>query len=127
MKLELTIPTQMVADAIISGVQGGIQYWAKVTGFWAPARSGCPSESDTDVRLVCDLVELDTSERFSLHEQWATGLRLMAERYPYKFAEVVTGNSDATTGDVFYARVVVMRSPRGKSSNDGPRTLTNCA
>ena len=49
---------------------------------------------------MCDLVELDTGERIQLREQWAAGLRLMAQKYPRKFAEVVDGTGDATTGDV---------------------------
>ena len=68
--------------------------------FWTPARSGALDEFDTDLRLVCDLVELDSAKRISLREQWATGLRLMAERYPRKFAELVDGTGDATTGDI---------------------------
>ena len=31
MNIEMTIPVQAVCDTIESGVQGGIQYWAKVT------------------------------------------------------------------------------------------------
>ena len=100
MKLELTIPTKAVFDTVLSGVEGGIQYWARLISLWTPARSGSPDECETDLRLVCDLVELDSAELISLREQWATGLRLMAERYPRKFAELVEGTGDATTGDV---------------------------
>ena len=100
MKLEVTIPTKAVFDTVLSGVEGGIQYWARVVAFWTPARSGTPDECGTDVPLVCDLVELESAEQISLRDQWATGLRLMAERYPRKFAELVDGTGDATTGDV---------------------------
>ena len=100
MKLEVTIPTKAVFDAVLSGAEGGIQYWARVVSLWTPARSGSPDESETDLRLVCDLIEHDSAEPISLREQWATGLRLMAERYPRKFAELVDGTGDATTGDV---------------------------
>jgi hypothetical protein len=98
MKLELTIPTLTVLDTIVSGVEGGIQHWANVVSFRMPARTGTANELETDLRLVCDLVEIDTGERIAL--QWAAGLRLMAERYPRKFAELVNETGDCTTGDV---------------------------
>ena len=100
MKLELTVPTQNVFDAIINGAEGGIQYWAKAISLWTPAQSARPDESETDLPLVCDLIERDSGEHFSLHGQWAIGLRLMAERYPRNFAELVSGTGDCTTGDV---------------------------
>ncbi len=100
MKLELTVPALAVYDAVVSGLEGGIQYWARVTSVWAPARAAGTGDFETDLKLVCDLVELDTGERIKLREQWATGLRLMAEKYPRRFAEVVDGTGDATTGDV---------------------------
>jgi hypothetical protein len=100
MKLELTIPTLTIFDTIVSGVEGGIQNWARVTAFWTPARGGSANELATDLHLVCDLVDLETGERIALRERWAAGLRLMAERYPRKFAELITGTGDCTTGDV---------------------------
>jgi hypothetical protein len=127
MKLELTIPTLTVFDTIVSGVEGGIQYWAKVVSFSTPARTGTANEFETDLRLVCDLVELETGERIALREQWAAGLRLMAERYPRKFAELVDGTGDATTGDVLYARVVVTRSRTARSANPWASLLKRCA
>jgi hypothetical protein len=53
-------------------------------------------------RFACRvrLFELDSPERISIKEQWASELRFMAERYPRKFAELVDGTGDATTGDV---------------------------
>ena len=78
MKLELMIPTLTIFDTIVSGVEGGIQNWARVVSFWTPARGGIANELDTDLRLVCDLVDLETGERVALRDQWAVGLRLMA-------------------------------------------------
>lgn len=100
MKPELTVPALAVYDAIVSGLDGGIQYWTRVTSVWAPARAAGTGDFETDLKLVCDLVELDTGERIQLREQWAAGLRLMAQKYPRRFAEVVEGTGDATTGDV---------------------------
>jgi hypothetical protein len=100
MKLEVMIPTLTIFDTIVSGVEGGIQYWAKVESFWTPACTSTANELGTDLRLACDLVELETGERIALREQWAAGLRLMAERYPRRFAELVNGTGDGTTGDV---------------------------
>ena len=100
MKPELTVPELAVYDAVVSGLDGGIQYWASVTSVWAPARAVGTGDFQTDLKLVCELIELDTGERIELREQWAAGLRLMAQKYPRRFAELVDGTGDATTGDV---------------------------
>jgi hypothetical protein len=80
--------------------EGGIQNWARVISFWTPARGGIANDLATDLRLVCDLVDLETGERIALRHQWAVGLRLMAERYPRKCAELVNRTRDCATGDV---------------------------
>jgi hypothetical protein len=97
MKLELTIPTLAIRDTIISGIEGGIQYWARAVSYELPPRG---FESESDLGIACDLIELDTGERFSLQEQWMAAVRLMAEKYPRKFAEIVNETGDCTTGDV---------------------------
>ena len=101
MKLEINVPTLQIFDAMISGIEGGIQYWARVESYWRPARGVAIDDPATDLQLACDLIDRDTGERIVLRDQWALGLRLMAERYSRKFAELVEGSADATTGDVF--------------------------
>lgn len=98
--IEVAIPSHAVLDAIISGVGGGIQHWAKVLTCWFPTRYGLKDASATDLRVICQVLELDSGRRISLEDQWAAALRLMAERHPQKFAELITGTGDFTTGDV---------------------------
>jgi len=64
-----------VFDAALSDVEGGIQYRARVISLWTPARSRNPppDEFETDLRLVCDLVELDGAEPISLREAMGYG------------------------------------------------------
>ena len=100
MKIEVTVPSLAVLDTVLSGVQGGVQYWAKVLQCWVPGRAGLAEDPATDLRLVCDVLELESGERISLQDKWSTALRLMADRYPHKFADMVTGTGDCTTGDV---------------------------
>jgi len=100
MKFEMTIPPQNILDTIMSGLDGGIQHWARVTSWGQPARTAARAEIDGVLRFACDLVVHDTGEPPVLRDQWVAGLRLMAERYPRRFAEVVDGTGDARTGDV---------------------------
>lgn len=99
---------------------------ARVACWGRPGRNAERAEFDGVVRFACELVEHDGGERTVLLDQWVAGLRLMAERYPRRFAEVVDGTGDATTGNVLYARVVVMRSPRGKFQQGRPEDPHEC-
>lgn len=100
MTTEVAVPTAAILDTIISGVEGGIGRWAKVLQYWIPGRGGLTIEPVTDLHLVCDIVELDSGERFSLRGKWQAALRLMAARYPRKFAEILDGSGDSITGDI---------------------------
>jgi hypothetical protein len=103
MRLDVTVSSLRVFDTIASGVDGGIQYWGKVLSFWVPGRgalSVAAAPHAADLHLVCEVLELETQARIALHGKWRGALRLMAEHYPHKFAELLTGRADRTTGDV---------------------------
>ena len=100
MKFGMTMDVERIIDIIMSGLDGGIQYWARVACWGRPGRTVERAELDGVVRFACDLVVHDTGERPVLRDQWVAGLRLMAERNPRRFAEVVDGTGDARTGDV---------------------------
>ena len=103
MKIELSISSIAVLDAILSGVEGGIQYWAAVAAFSIPDRTAnreIGSATDTDLHLICDLIERESGERFSLQGKWGGALRLMAERCPKMFGDLMARTGDASTGDV---------------------------
>lgn len=100
MKFEMTIPPQNIIDTIMSGLDGGIQYWARAASWGKPAHTVERAERDGVLRFACDLVVHDTGERLVLRDQWVAGLRLMAELYPRRFAEVLDGSAAAQSGDV---------------------------
>jgi len=99
MSIELTISTSSIFDTILCGVEGGIAHWAKVTQYSIPGHGSLSIEPATDLHLVCDLVELESGKSFSLRGKWQAALRLMAERYPRKFAEVLAGTGDPAIGN----------------------------
>jgi len=103
MKIEFTMSSLVILDTIASGVDTGIRYWAKVVTFWIPGRVGrleLVDQVPDDLQLVCEIIELETDQRISLQGKWGSALRLMAERCPRHFANMLTGNGDATTGNV---------------------------
>jgi hypothetical protein len=117
MKIDIDIPSLAIYDTIIGGVEGGIGYWAQVLQWSVPAR-GCPQDpTDADARIVCDIRDRQTGVAYSLQGKWADAVRLMAEKHPRLFAQILTGHFDAATGDVLYAWVVVMRSRAAMSAN----------
>lgn len=100
MNIELNISSKMIFDTIMSGLDSGVQGWAHVVRCWVPGRSSPAAESSIDLHVTCELWVLDTREQVTIRSSWREALRLMAERHPRKFAEIITGGADCTTGNV---------------------------
>lgn len=100
MQIQVKLPPLAVFDTVISGVEGGIQYWADVLRWRVPTINPPADTTDPSDRIVCDIRDRDTGEVFSLQGKWSAALALMAQRYPRRFTEVQTESFDANTGDV---------------------------
>src|SRR4051812_2287418 len=100
MNIELNVPSLTIFDTIMSGLEGGVQSWARVIRCWVPGRSGVAAESSMDLHVTCELAVLDTHEQVTIRGSWREALRLMGEQHPRKFAEIITGRADCTTGNV---------------------------
>ncbi|KOX53843.1 hypothetical protein ADL19_14815 [Streptomyces purpurogeneiscleroticus] len=115
-KVETPIKAELIADMVIGAFEGGITYWC------AKARPVEPCEDCVTYEDKCpwyartSLYEGDFKIRLQQHEEHKPGagvdvfmtvesvqkgLNLMAEKYPEHFSNMVSGNWDAETADVF--------------------------
>jgi hypothetical protein len=115
-KVETPIKSELVADMVIGAFEGGITYWC------AKARPVEPCEDCVTYEDGCpwyakpSLYENDFKIRLQQHEEHTKdagvdvfmtpasvqqGLSTMAEKYPEHFSDMISGNWDAATADVF--------------------------
>lgn len=114
-KVELTVTRERVSDLLTSAFEGGSDYWYCVAKKIAPTTWEFTSEP-TPTRghyrqdyplnpggslLICDI---DDEEKTQITLDWAAlqrGLTVMQKKYPEHFADFLSENDDAITGDVF--------------------------
>jgi len=112
MKINITVSDELVLNALISGIEGGIRYWAgqctsesgkvnvanlgRVERFYtAPFSGGHIVINETQE------IEPKNNQTFKLTlERLQKGLVIMAEKHPFHFARILRDNSDRITGDV---------------------------
>lgn len=115
MKIEIEITDKDIADTLCSGFEGGIAYWVNVGGGvhiepgqgepakpwgddYTPSYISAPLTEGGSVTFgTCDGV---APKRKLDRAAIAGGIKLMAERYPRHFADMIGETGDATTGDV---------------------------
>jgi hypothetical protein len=114
--VKTTIKSETIADMVVSAFEGGITYWAGKARPVVPCEDcvtyedGCPwyakpslYENDFKIRIVQHEEHTTGSgtDVFMTPESVQRGIDLMAEKYPSFFSDMVSGEGDATTGDVF--------------------------
>lgn len=111
MKPEFTSET--IEDLMVSAMEGGSNYWYLIEDT-KPIKTATPEMKDEP--LVCRLIKavergvkvtiLDIEDEKVLgvldKNSFVKGTELMFEKYPYHYADAVTENGDAITGDVFF-------------------------
>ena len=99
-KVALSVTHQELADVIISGVEGGISYWARVKDY----RWDCtPSMTHVVLQEDFPAEECVLSGWHMLGiKDIARGMSIAAEKYPHVMAQWLRDrNGDAGTSDVF--------------------------
>lgn len=121
-KVEFEIPLLRVADMLVSAFDPAVastSYWAEIAGYRKPPqlehtldRLGGRAASECYVYRYCDypinkdgaVVVMDTEEGKGYEINLDTiraGLKVMAEKFPEHFADLIGEDDDATTSDVF--------------------------
>lgn len=101
------VPTQQVKDLLCCAIEGGSNYWVEfinrhgATKQQAEYRQDVPFVAGAYLEVKEDN-ECGPGRTFTIGlNEIHSGLVVMAEKYPKHFADVMSENMDATTGDVF--------------------------
>lgn len=115
MKVEVSLEVDegRIKDLLVSALEGGANYWYRVDGFlnkkpkqetpYFPSYITTPMSEDGALWIMDDwegpgeLKEPFKLDRLAI----VNGLKKMAEKHPKHFADFISENDDATTGDVF--------------------------
>jgi len=106
MKIEIEVPDQDIDDALCSAFEGGITYWARVARYTAFVQYEYVHEialkEGGSVQLAVTEGSGEDMEVKPLNrETIAAGLKIMAEKHPRHFGDLLGEcTQDATTGDV---------------------------
>ena len=101
------IPFQRIDDLIITGVEGGTNYWMSVEGAWNESVWGDLEKTVKEGKLKFSNRKLADTDEDHLFEKVLTeeviqqGLQLMADKHSRHFEDFMNENEDAITGDVF--------------------------
>lgn len=113
--VNVDVDREKIEDLICSAFEGGSGYWCRIMDYEFPedvevSKLDVPyvslpfvSGGKVICRISCDTLE-DDSEFTSLVLDLKSidkGLELMAEKSPLHFFDVIVGNDDAMTGDIF--------------------------
>jgi hypothetical protein len=107
-KIEITIPDEMISNLLCSAFEGGSNYWLRSAGtVEAPSgvfdRTTAPLEPGGKVSIVLQ-EEAVTGKgvKYTLdRDAILRGIVAMREKAPKHFGDALAENDDAETGDVF--------------------------
>jgi hypothetical protein len=115
-KVETAISSEMIADMVIGAFEGGITYWCAKARPVEPCEDCVTYQDKSPWYARAALYENDFKIRIVQHDEHKEGagtdvfmtpasvqqgLSTMATKYPEHFSDMLTGNWDATTADVF--------------------------
>lgn len=114
-QLSINVPEQAIEDNLVSALEGGSNYWAQMGSMRnkKPMR-GNPNKC-VDTKYLPSYITTPLSEDGILliyvedtgitHEltraKIMEGLKVMADKYPKHFGDLLAEDGDSTTGDVF--------------------------
>lgn len=106
--ININVSEEMIEDTLVSAFEGGSGYWCCFLRFRnrkQPRKEPyLPSYITTPLSEDGVLVLSDEEEGVILElnrKKILKGIKIMAEKYPKHFGDMISNNGDATTGDVF--------------------------
>ncbi len=112
-QIAVKVPENIIEGILVTALEGGSNYWLRVdkVSEWKntqPQRKEpnyLPSYittplSKTGVLAVIDLEDKDKKLQLT-REKIVSGLKVMAEKEPQHFGDMMKEDGDSTTGDVF--------------------------
>jgi len=121
-KTTVGVPWQTVGNILVNAFEGGSNYWYMIhdrkrpknfynseKGDWSYPHMSYPINEGGAILVSnekisggkdCKDGEDDHKEKWVNQESLAEGLRIMAEKYPEDFNNMISENDDAITGDV---------------------------
>lgn len=121
MKVEIEVSLQVISDTLCSAFEGGSNYWYHIDEFIQPPLltflsdralsnlTGAPARvfrhldfplNEGGSLTISDKEDRTAPARTLNLATIATGLKVMAEKYPRHFADMMNEDGDAETGDV---------------------------
>lgn len=100
-----TIDRQRLEDLLVTAFEGGSNYWIARA---EPLRSGrrdlyeAAFDGGVNIYISAERGDPRSGEKYRLNlSNMERGLQVMADKHPRHMADILAGNDDATTGDVF--------------------------
>lgn len=95
------VDPKKVANTLVSALEGGTGYWAQIDNEKGPNYTANTCDKIVAGKAHLLIVDLDTQQSRKLDRgAIEAGLVIMAKKYPQHFADMISENDDATTGDV---------------------------
>lgn len=97
MKIEMNISDEILESTLISGLEGGSNYWCAFEG-------SSPGEDYYFEKILGDgwveLTDINSDKTYRLDRaKVINGLQVMLKESPNQFSNMLKGNGDAWTGD----------------------------
>jgi hypothetical protein len=121
-KTTAEITEETVSDLLCCAFEGGVGYWCRIMGYEYPEGKTRKDYAFQHIQVVLDggtqfmredMDDSPTDEEWHklsmpnkmklalTREKLGPGLQVMADKYPWHFKNVMSGDFDAETGDVF--------------------------
>jgi hypothetical protein len=108
----INIPIRRIADLLCTAFEGGVGYWCRIVGYEDPENPVKIIDEDritkyTDYPLCGGAVYCEIDDTSPIEQKRldgvsiVEGLKIMSEKYQRHFANFISENEDAETGDVF--------------------------
>jgi hypothetical protein len=98
MKVQIEVTQQNIEDVLISGFEGGSNYWLLIRNDKTPLKGDYIKTLFESGMAVQD--EISGKEYKLTKRMVKRGVKIMAQKYPQHFSDMMRESFDATTGDV---------------------------